>query len=129
MRLTLACVLTILLVGFASAADLTGHWPGQAELTAPDGTQHTQAAYLDLKQEGTKVTGSGGTEQGESLPLEDVQFDGKTLTFKVTGPDGRTYKSTLDLVSPDQLEGKLEFTLEDGTAVAAKLALKREPAK
>lgn len=129
MRLTLACVLTILLVGFASAADLTGHWPGQAELTTPDGTQHTQAAYLDLKQEGTKVTGSGGTEQGESLPLEDVQFDGKTLTFKVTGPDGRTYKSALDLVSPDQLDGKLEFTMEDGTAVAAKLTLKREQAK
>lgn len=129
MKLTLTCLLTLLLVGFASAADLTGHWPGQAELTTPDGVQHSQGAYLDLKQEGTKVTGSGGTEQGESLPLEDVQFDGKTLTFKVTGPDGRIYKSSLDLVSPDQLEGKLEFTTEDGTAVAAKLTLKREQPK
>ncbi len=129
MKLTLACLLTILLVGLASAADLTGHWPGQAELTTPDGTQHSVPAYLDLKQDGTTVTGSGGTEQGESLPLEDVQFDGKTLSFKVTGPDGRTYKSTLELVSADQLEGKLEFTLEDGTAVAAKMTLKREAAK
>lgn len=129
MKLSLACLLTILLVGFASAADLTGHWPGQAELTTPDGAVHNQGAYLDLKQEGTKVTGSGGTDQGESLPLEDVQFDGKTLTFKVSGPDGRTYKSSLALVSADQLEGKLEFTMEDGTAVAAKLTLKREPAK
>ena len=129
MKLTLACVLTVLLVGFASAADLTGHWPGQAELTTPDGVQHSQGAYLDLKQEGTTVTGSGGTEQGESLPLEDVQFDGKTLTFKVTGPDGRIYKSSLNLVSADQLEGKLEFTMEDGTAVSAKLTLKREQPK
>jgi len=129
MKLSLAFFLTILLVSFASAADLTGHWPGQAELTAPDGTQHSQGAFLDLKQEGTKVTGSGGTEQGESLPLEDVQFDGKNLTFKVTGPDGRIYKSSLALVSSDQLEGKLEFTMEDGTAVAAKLMLKREAAK
>jgi len=121
--------LAILFVGFAAAADLTGHWPGQAELTAPDGTQHSVAAYLDLKQEGTTVTGSGGTEQGESLPLEDVQFDGKTLSFKVTGPDGRTYKSTLALVSADQLEGKLEFNIENGAPITAKMTLKREPAK
>jgi len=121
--------LTILLVGFASAADLSGHWPGQAELTTQDGTQHLMPAYLDLKQEGTTVTGSGGTQEGSSLPLEDVQFDGKTLSFKVTGPDGRIYKSTLTLVSADQLEGKLEFSIEDGTALSAKLTLKREAAK
>jgi len=129
MKLTLACLLAILCVGFASAADLTGHWPGQAEMTAPDGTQHSIAAYLDLKQEGTTVTGSGGTEQGESLPLEDVSFDGKTLSFKVSGPDGRTYKSALTLISADQLEGKLEFTIEDGTAITAKMTLKRAAAK
>lgn len=129
MKLTLACCLTILLVGVVSAADLTGHWPGQAQMTTPDGANHSLGAYLDLKQEGTTVTGSGGTDQGESLPLEDVQFDGKTLTFKVSGPDGRIYKSTLTLVSPDQLEGKLEFTIDDGSAIAAKLTLKREAAK
>lgn len=129
MKLTVACLLSMLLVGFSSAADLTGHWSGLAQMTGPDGTQYQVGGYLDLKQEGTKVSGVGGTDQGESLPLEDVQFDGKILTFKVTGPDARIYKGNLELISPDQLEGKLEFTTEDGTAVTAKFALKREPPK
>ena len=127
MKLTVACLLSMLFVGFAAAADLTGHWSGQAELTGPDGNQHTQSLFLDLKQEGDKVTGSGGSEEGESLPIENAQFDGTKLTFSVSGPDGRTYKSNLSLISADRLEGKLDFTMQDGTELNAKLTFQRQP--
>ena len=131
MRLRTACLLSMLFMLFmvpAMAANLTGHWSGQVEISAPDGTVQTQAAFLDLKQEGDKVTGSGGTEPGESLPLENVQFDGNRLSFKVTGPDGREYKSNVTLADKDRLEGKLNFAMQDGTEVTCKLTLKREPA-
>ncbi len=121
-------MLLMLSMAPAMAASLTGHWSGQIEISAPDGTVQTQAAFLDLKQEGEKVSGSGGSEPGESLPLENVQFDGTTLSFTVTGPDGRVYKSTVSRSSDDQLEGKLDFALEDGTKLSGKMTLKREPA-
>ncbi len=129
MKVIQACCVTVLLVSFALAADLTGHWSGQIEVTAPDGNVHTQSAFLDLKQEANKITGSGGSAEGAGLPLENVEFDGSKLSFSVSAPDGRTYKSTLALVAADSLEGKLDFTLEDGTAITGKLTLKREPPK
>jgi len=129
MKLILACLLSILFVGFAAAADVTGHWSGQAEMNAPDGTAHSMPAFLDLKQDGEKVTGSGVSNSGEDLPLENVQFDGTNLSFSVSGPDGRTYKSNLTLASVNRLEGKLVFTIEGGDEITAKVSLERAPAK
>ncbi|RPI28855.1 MAG: hypothetical protein EHM61_03680 [Acidobacteria bacterium] len=129
MKLSLACLLLLSILSFAAAADLTGHWAGQAEVTAPDGTFHSLPVFLDLKQEGDKVSGSGGSESGDSLPLENVQFDGTKLSFSVSGPDGRTYKSDLSLVSSERLEGKLTFTMGDGAELTAKMTVTRAAAK
>lgn len=130
MKLRLTCLFAILIIGQAlAAANLTGAWSGEIEFTAPDGTVQNQSAYLDLKQEGNQVTGTGGSQPGEGLPLENVAFDGTKLTFSVTGPDGRAYKSDLTLVSADRLEGKLSFDAPDGTQASAKVTLDRQPAK
>jgi hypothetical protein len=129
MKLPLACLLLMSVLTLAAAADLTGHWTGQAELTAPDGTFHSISVFMDLKQDGDKVGGSAGSDSGDSLPLENVQFDGTKLDFTVTGPDGRVYKSELSLVSDNRLEGKLIFTPGEGPEVTAKMALSREAAK
>jgi hypothetical protein len=127
MKLPLTVLLCLLLTGFAGAANLTGHWAGDVALEAPDGTVQTQAVFLDLSQEGDQVTGSGGTEGG-TLPLENVQFDGKKLSFSSQGPDGRIYTSKLSLVAADRLEGTLVFAIGDGTEITCRMKLQREPA-
>jgi hypothetical protein len=109
-------VVTIALVfTFAAmAADVTGKWV--AETPGRNGGPPRQMTF-DLKQDGTKLTGtmSGGMGRGGATPIEisDGKVDGDKVSFTVkretqNGPMEMKYNGT---VSGDEL--KLKFTMMD----------------
>lgn len=72
----LALVASLCLTVAAMAADVTGKWA--AEMAGQGG--NTQKITIDLKQDGTKVTGSITNPRGET-PITDGKVDGDTITF------------------------------------------------
>jgi hypothetical protein len=108
----------------ALAMDISGKWSGDLEIKMPDGNVVTQPAWAEFHQKGDEISGSaGGGDSDESSPLEKGLFDGKKLAFQFTGPDGRVYKASLVLTADHRFEGTLDFTLPDGSPVAAKMTL------
>jgi hypothetical protein len=67
------------------AADVSGKWSGNFEMTGSDGTKQTRPVYLILKQDGTKLTGSGGPDSSEQHPILSGTVDGDSLKFTVEG--------------------------------------------
>ncbi len=115
-------------VAFAGLeVDISGQWTGTLEVNLPDGSAVTQPAWAEFHQKGLEISGTaGGGDSDESLPIEKGLLDGKKLAFQFTGMDGRVYKASLGLASEDCLDGKLDFTLPDGSPLTARLVLKRE---
>ena len=115
-------------VAFAAfEADISGQWTGSIEVNLPDGSAVTQPAWAEFHQKILEISGTaGGGDSDESLPIEKGILDGKKVAFQFTGLDGRVYKASLALTSEDSLEGKLDFTLPDGSSMTARLVLKRE---
>jgi len=61
------------------AADLTGTWTGTF---TPDGDQ-PGGAYLVLRQEGTKVTGTAGPSVDEQHEISNGKVENGALTFEI----------------------------------------------
>jgi hypothetical protein len=80
----LLCALAITALA-AAAADVSGKWSGNFEMTGPDGTKETRPVYLILKQDGTKLTGSGGPDSSEQHPIVSGTVEGDSLKFTVEG--------------------------------------------
>lgn len=72
----LALVALVCLSVAALAADVTGKWA--AETTGPQG--NAQKIMMDLKQDGSKVTGTVSGRGGDN-PISDGKVDGDTVTF------------------------------------------------
>jgi len=80
----------LLLAMNAMAGDLTGKWSGSFKV---DGADHDVPQLLILKQDGNKLTGSGGPDQSEQYPIENGKVDGNRATFELTtGEWTFTYK-------------------------------------
>jgi hypothetical protein len=101
------------------AADATGKWTGTL---TPDGGGDGPA-YLVLKQEGTKLTGTAGPGEGEQTPIENGKVDGANITFELPA-GGSVMKFVL---KQEGEEIKRDISRErDGQKQTAKLAVKRE---
>lgn len=115
--------LTILALLFSAAlfaADATGKWTGTFTLTKDDGQARAKPALLILKQDGDKLTGSGGPDESEQHPIVKGKVDGNRLTFEVAAGDSTI---AFDVVlEGDQIKGDMKKT---GTAETAKLDVKR----
>jgi len=98
------------------AADVTGKWSGTLEFRG--GGPPTPSVVL-LKQDGQKVTGTGGPSDADQQPLEDGKIEGDKLTFRFQG-----VQVTLT-VSGDRMEGEFSARRSEGPPMVAKLALKR----
>jgi hypothetical protein len=105
------------------AAEVTGKWRGSLEFTNDNGEPRKGSAFLDLKQEGTTVTGTAGPNESESHQLRNGRFENNKLTFTVA-TDEANMKAEL-LLESDELKGQV--TRDDGSGRVIKLALKREP--
>ena len=51
----------------AFGADVSGKWTGTVEIEQDGGEKKIISALLELKQDGTKVTGTAGAEKGTPL--------------------------------------------------------------
>ena len=64
------------------AADATGTWTGTLTRMTDEG-ERPGPAHLVLKQEGGKVTGTGGPDAGEQQPIENGKAENGNLTFEI----------------------------------------------
>ena len=102
MKKTIAVVL--LLTMPAIAGDLTGKWSGAFKA---DGADHDVPQLFIFKQDGNKLTGSGGPNQSEQYPIEDGKVDGGLVRFEITTGE---WKFTYSLKASDaKLAGDLEL--------------------
>src|ERR1700681_3833554 len=109
------------LSAIALFADVTGKWSGTGKGNTGDG-DHNIAVNLELKQDGSQVTGTvGASEADDRYSIINGPGDGDVLTFKVS-PDDVTYVVTLT-VKDDKMTG--EATASTGeTKLTNKLELK-----
>jgi hypothetical protein len=73
--------LILLLAVNAVAADLTGKWSGSFKV---DGGEKGVPQLFIFKQDGNKLTGSGGPDPSEQYPIENGKVDGDRITFQIT---------------------------------------------
>ena len=66
-----------------SAADVTGHWSGTFDFRTPDGGQRQSSVYLILKQDGAKVTGTGGRDLADRHDVTEGKIDGNKIMLEV----------------------------------------------
>lgn len=95
--------LLLLLAINAMAGDLTGKWSGVFKV---DGGDHKVQQLFVFKQEGNKLSGSGGPDQAEQYPIENGRIDGDRVRFEVTTGEWRfTY-------SLKAIEGRMSGDLD-----------------
>ena len=95
---TLICLL--LLTGLTlSAGELTGKWSGKFDITTADGELKPDSAVMNLKLDGTKVTGTAGPNEDQQWTIKNGKLEAGKLTFEVV-PEGDDDKGLLvfDLV-------------------------------
>jgi hypothetical protein len=105
------------------AADATGTWTGTLSPITADGDAASGPAYMVLKQEGTKLTGTVGPTVEERHAMNEGKAENGTLTFEVPRGTGMM-KFTLKQEG-DTLTGDLRLERE-GKVRKAKIDLKRQ---
>jgi hypothetical protein len=115
----------ILSVSVLSAADVTGKWTGNfVDKTKAEGEGKSEAVLMILKQEGEKLTGSGGPNEGEQYPMQNGKVEGDKLTFEVSAGN-KTIKFSLTAAG-DVITGDMSMTNGGSTPEkTAKLSMKR----
>jgi hypothetical protein len=106
-------------------ADVTGKWSGSFDVTV-NGETKADTAVLNLKQAGTKITGTAGPNEEKQMRIRSGSIDGNTLTLEV-GPDDNDHPViylTL-VVDGDHMTGNAKAGTEEHK-MTAKLDLKRE---
>lgn len=111
LRLTmLSCLLAVA----AFAADATGKWT--AEMQGRGG--QTRQVTMNLKADGAKLTGTVGSQQGDT-EITDGKVDGDTITFNVVREvNGNSFKmSYTGTVSGDEIKFKAQRDGGEGRAM------------
>ena len=118
-KLALAALVFALSMG---AADVTGKWTGALK---PDG-EGDQPLYLVLKQDGGKLSGTGGPTADQQFPFENGKVDGDHVTFEVPVPAGGgngSFRFDLQLKG-EEMSGAVEANM-GGEKRNAKVSVKR----
>lgn len=105
------------------ASDATGKWSGSFAMTV-DGETHDDTAFLDLKQEGSKITGVAGPNTERARPIKMGNIAGNKIKLEVPGPNDATFHFDLTM-DGDQMTGDAKSDSEEHK-VSGKLNLKRE---
>jgi hypothetical protein len=102
------------------ATNVAGKWSGTLQM---EGEGDSKPAYVILKQDGDRLTGSAGPNEGEQHSFEGGKVDGNRLTFDVSlGGEGSMH---FDLqVHGDQITGQVKRGGESRNE-AAKISLNR----
>jgi hypothetical protein len=108
----------------AFGADLSGKWSGTFVELGPDGNvQRNGTAYMNLKVDGSTVTGTAGPSETEQSEISSGRIEGNKFTFDLKRPQFTlTFQMTLD---GGALKGSATAE-RDGQKLTAKLDLKRQ---
>ncbi len=124
---TLICLL--LLTGLTlSAGELAGKWSGKFDITTADGEPKPDSAVMNLKVDGTKVTGTAGPNEDQQWTIRNGKLEAGKLTFDVVLEGNGDDKGTLvfDLVfDGETIRGSAVGTSPGGEKMSAKVDLKR----
>ena len=113
----LLMVLALAALGLAGA-DVTGKWSGTLSIA---GESEKKPAFLVLKQEGTKITGTAGPSESEQFPVQDGTVEGGHVRFEV--PE---HSMKFDLVQDgEELKGGITRE-QEGEKQTATIVVKRE---
>ena len=107
---TLVCLLLFAtLVSFAASPDVSGKWSGTFTPESGDGG----TAYLILKQDGSAITGTAGSNADQQWAIQSAKISGNTVTLEVKDPDsGAVYKCTMTL-SGKKMTGDIDVAMGD----------------
>ncbi|MGV3605740.1 MAG: hypothetical protein ACO1RA_04970 [Planctomycetaceae bacterium] len=117
MKSILFVLLSLVMLGLASAAtaaeDPTGTW----KWSAPGRNQQTREVSVTLKLEGDKLTGTLPGRDGKEVAIEEGTFKDDQVSFSVTRErEGRKFVQKFSgKVSGDTIKGKIEFGGEGKT--------------
>jgi hypothetical protein len=118
---SLVLMLSLMTLPFG-AGDLSGKWTGTFEPVNNEGNRRSEALLLIFKQDGEKLTGSGGPNEGEQHPMREGKVVGDKVTFEVPLEQG-SILFTLT-VTGDQGQGEMKMVRGDKEQTA-KVSLKR----
>ena len=124
---TLICLLLLFALTM-TAADLTGKWHGKFDVAKPNGETEPNEAYLNLKLDGAKVTGTAGPNEGEQWAIQNGKLEAGKLTFEVLMEENgeKHGKLVFDLLfDGDTIRGTATGTGDGGEKMSAKVDLKR----
>jgi hypothetical protein len=115
------------LTGFTlSAGELTGKWSGKFDITTADGESKADSAVMNLKLDGTKVTGTAGPNEDQQWTIRNGKLEAGKLTFEVV-PEGDNDKGSLvfDLVFDGETIRGTVSGHDGDNKLSAKVDLKR----
>ena len=115
---TLIC-LFLLTALTLTAADLTGKWRGKFDVTTTDGDTRSDEAYMDLKLDGTRVTGTIGVNPDHQFAIKNGKLEGGKLTFEALMEDPVAFDLVFD---GNTIRGNAVGTVQK---MSAKVDLKR----
>jgi len=99
-----AVAVVLLLATNALAGDRTGKWSGSFKV---EGAEHNVPQLFILKQDGNRLTGSGGPDESEQYLIESGKVEGDQVRFELTTGE---WKFTYDLKAADaKIDGDLQL--------------------
>jgi hypothetical protein len=124
-----ALIYLLLLTGLTlTAGELTGKWSGKFDITTGGGETKPDSAYMNLKVDGAKVTGTAGPNEDQQWTIRNGRLEAGKLTFDVVmeGDNGDDKGSLVfDLVfDGETIRGSAIGTSHDGDKMSAKVDLK-----
>jgi hypothetical protein len=120
MKRTMCC---FLLSVVSLLADVTGKWSGSFDITGPDGEIKSETAFLNLKQDGNKITGTAGPNEDHQMEIKTGKIEGAKIALEVLLEDGNVLTFDLALVE-DHIKGNAKGEM-DGEKKTAKIDVTR----
>lgn len=116
------CSLVMLAMSL-SAADLSGKWSGNYDVTVSDGDPMKGRVYMMLTQTGDELTGTIGPDEQQQAKIANGKIDGDRITFE-SQTEGPLMRFDLRLLD-GHIRGEATGDME-GTKIRAKLDLARQ---
>lgn len=112
----------LFLVPAFAASEITGKWSGTFLISTSDGNTKDDMAFMDLKQNGTELTGTAGPNPEKQYTIVKGKVEGNKITFEAQA-DETVIKFDLTLVE-GHLKGEAKAE-KDGRSMKAVIDLQR----
>lgn len=104
------------------ATDVTGKWSGTFQVQNDQGEHRSEPILMIFKQDGSKLSGSGGPNETERHSIENGKIEGDKLSFEVSAKNFTIY---FDLILiGDEIKGEMKRKRGDREQTA-RVVLKR----